>query len=582
VIDEGDSAVLGWSDNIISAGIYKNDVICIIDGDVFNAHELVQVKKNGEESDQELIINLYHKFGFERMLKKLNGDFAIALYDTNENELWMGRDRFGIKPLYYAVSDGELMFASQPRALLNLEQVNSEPDPRYVSVYAASHYRTFDNLPEKSPYKYISQLPAGSWLRFSNSTLRTGKYWDIENLPDYENSEEELAEQYKELLLDAVSIRLKRAEDYAFTLSGGMDSSSILCCANYLTDKKQIAFSSVYADKTYDERDDIQDVVKDKVQNWFPIEIDDEPDLLSMVENLVSVHDEPVATATWLSHALVCETVADNGYTSLFGGLGGDELNAGEYEYFPLYFADLKNDKKDALLDREISFWEKYHDHPIYKKNPLVAKQVMEQVTDSKTPGICKPNIQRISMYADLINADAFDLNKYTPIMDHPFDSYLKNRTWQDMRRETLPCCLRAEDRQSFSYGLKHFDPFLDYRLVEFMYRIPGTLKIRDGVTKTLLRTAMKGILPEVTRNRIAKTGWNAPVHRWFTGKGADMLRDIVNSRACVERGIYNIEKVNALINSHEAVVNSNKPVENHMMILWQILNLEIWLQNIK
>jgi asparagine synthase (glutamine-hydrolysing) len=163
--------------------------------------------------------------------------------------------------------------------------------------------------------------------------------------------------------------------------------------------------------------------------------------------------------------------------------------------------------------------------------------------------------------------------------MDHPFGSYLKNRTWQDLFRETAPCCLRAEDRQCAAFGLEHFDPFLDERLLKLMFRVPGTLKIRDGVTKILLRRAMPGILPEETRTRVKKTGWNAPAHVWFTGRNAVALRDLVASRAFRERGIYNPLEVDRLVREHEEIVASGEARENHMMFLWQLINLESWLQ---
>jgi asparagine synthase (glutamine-hydrolysing) len=162
--------------------------------------------------------------------------------------------------------------------------------------------------------------------------------------------------------------------------------------------------------------------------------------------------------------------------------------------------------------------------------------------------------------------------------MDHPFTSALKNRTYQDLFRETAPCCLRAEDRQCTAFGIDHADPFLDYRLVEFMFRVPGTMKIRDGVTKRLLREAMRGVLPEETRTRIAKTGWNAPAHRWFTGRGLEQLRDMVASRRFRERGVYRPQEVDRIVDEHVAIVSSGEPRENHMMFLWQLVNLETWL----
>ena len=185
---------------------------------------------------------------------------------------------------------------------------------------------------------------------------------------------------------------------------------------------------------------------------------------------------------------------------------------------------------------------------------------------------------ERLQRYWPALSRDWYDLSGYEPVLDHPFASALKNRTYQDVFRETAPCCLRAEDRHATHFGLERLDPFFDHRLVEFMFRIPGHYKIRDGITKRLLRKAMAGILPEQTRQRVKKTGWNAPAHLWFTGRGLDHVRDMVRSRAFRERGVYNVAEVERLIEAHAACVADAQPRENHMMFLWQLVNLETWM----
>jgi len=194
-------------------------------------------------------------------------------------------------------------------------------------------------------------------------------------------------------------------------------------------------------------------------------------------------------------------------------------------------------------------------------------------------PGRCRPDRARLDRYAAAVNRDFWDLRDFTPTMDSPFRSYLKNRTYQDIFYETAPCCLRAEDRQTAAFGLDHFDPFFDYRLIEFMFRIPGHMKIRDGVTKVLLRSAMKGLLPEETRTRIKKTGWNAPAHVWFTGHILDSLRELISAQGFKAREIYDVREVRRIIDEHERIVATGASRDNHMMFLWQLVNLESWLR---
>lgn len=573
----------GWNTDQHATRTYGNSTLqVVLDGQVLNAREL----RNGlalPEGDAALIATLYRQKGFEGMLSQLVGDFAIAVYDASASTLWLGRDRFGVKPLYFAaLPSGVLAFASQPGALLALEGVSAEPNRAFVARFAGMHYRTFDNAPAESPYRMVSQLPAAHFVANVNGEMgATRAYWAIRQQEDWTQSEDVLAEQYRDLLFTAVRRRVDAAANPAFTLSGGLDSSSVVCSAAVVSGRKPAAFSSVYIDATFDERDEIADVVHDKVSSWTPVEIPNQIELFDIVSDMVRVHDEPVATATWLSHFLLAKQVAGRGHDALFGGLGGDELNAGEYEYFPMYFADLRAAGRTAELDEEIQAWAGHHDHPIFRKNQQTATEMMDRMTDPKVPGRCLPDMRRMLRYADTVRSEYFDLYTFVPVMDTLFDSYLKNRTYQDMFRETLPCCLRAEDRQCSAAGMEHFDPFLDHTVVEFMYRVPGGLKIRHGVTKQLLRRAMTGILPEATRTRIKKTGWNAPAHRWFDGPALEALRDMVGSDAFRRHGVYDPKRVMALIDDHVRIVATGANQENHMMFLWQMLNLELWLNHL-
>jgi asparagine synthase (glutamine-hydrolysing) len=256
--------------------------------------------------------------------------------------------------------------------------------------------------------------------------------------------------------------------------------------------------------------------------------------------------------------------------------LGGDELNAGEYEYFVFNFADLRQRGLHDDLAHEIDCWAKHHDHPIYRKNAEAAGSHLARLAGPRA-GEVLIDRERLTHYYPAVERAFYPLDRFSPVLDHPFRNWLKNRTYQDIFRETAPCCLRAEDRNCEAAGLAHADPFFDHRLIEFMFRVPGAMKIRDGVTKRLLREAMRGILPEETRARIKKTGWNAPAHLWFSGRTLDQLQDLVRSRAFRERGIYNVEEVTRIVSEHRAIVASGALRENHMMFLWQLLNVEMW-----
>lgn len=570
---EAEGAALGWCGWSAPNVATVEGIVGVVDGCVYNRAEL-----GGRGSDAELFVSLYRERGFAEALRGLNGDFAVAIYDSRSGTLWLGRDRFGVKPLYYATAAGRLAFASRPRALFAVPGVSREVRRRFVAQFAASHYRTCDDEPSASPYEDIAQLPAAHLLRLTDGQVTVTRYWTVENLPEFAGPERELAECYRTLLVDAVGRRARAVSRPAFTLSGGMDSSSVLAAAVHGAGAKQDAFSAVYEDGTYDESREIRSMLDATVERWHAVKVGT-PDVFDLVERMVDCHDEPVATATWLSHYLLCEEASALGVGGLFGGLGGDELNAGEYEYFIYFFADLRASGQEALLRREAEKWIEYHDHPIFRKSLGVMEDSLARLVDWTRPGRCRPDLRRLRRYLAALNRDYFDLADFEPVMDHPFSSYLKNRTYQDLFRETAPCCLRALDRQGMAFELDNRLPFFDHRVVEFMFRVPGTLKIRDGVTKHLLREATRGLLPEETRTRIKKTGWNAPAHVWFSGAGRERLLDLVNSRAFRGRGIYDVAEVCRLIDEHERLVSSQGTSDNHMMFLWQLVNLELWLR---
>lgn len=552
-----------------------SNCIAAVDGVFFNAEEL-----NGDAgSPAAQLVSEFRQRGFAEALKRVNGDFAAAVYDGQSRRLWLGRDRIGVKPMYYAEAGGAFGFSSRPNPLRALPGVPKGANRRYLAVFAGSHYRYIDNEPEKSPFEGVLQLPAGTCLLWDGARSRLHRYWELSEQDDWSDDEGTLAERYRALLLDSVGRRLRAAKRPIFTLSGGMDSSSVLACAVELGGRRQDAVSSVYSDKTYDESDDIRGFVAEKVDQWRAVPIEGF-DLFETVAQMVRAHDEPVATATWLSHYLLTHKVAEEGYDIVFGGLGGDELNAGEYEYFVFNFADLRARELDATLTHEIECWARHHDHPIYRKNADAAAGHLARLAGPRL-GQVLIDRERLERHFGAVHPSFYALEHFAPVLDHPYQSWLKNRTYQDIFRETAPCCLRAEDRNCEAAGLSHADPFFDYRLVEFMFRVPGHMKIRDGVTKRLLREAMRGILPEETRTRVKKTGWNAPAHVWFSGKTLEQLQDMVASRAFRERGLYDIKRVQELIAEHRSIIETGAVKENHMMFLWQLLNAEMWLRHV-
>ncbi len=535
----------------------------------------------GCSNNVDFFASCYRKYGFNKAIGQLHGDFSIVLYEKHQQKIFLIRDKVGISPLYYSHNkDNKFIgFSTNPILLGVVPFIGFQPNETYVDLFATCHYRTIDNDRHKSPLEHVAQVPAAHYVEYhiKSNTTSLHCYWQVQEKDFSHHSEEELIEEYRHLFQQAVTQRLKKSHNQAFTLSGGMDSSSVLAMSSFIEGKPQYAFSSVYDDKTYDESEDIQSMLFGPVEKWNPVKIES-INLFKDISNLVKMHGEPVATSTWLAHHDIARAVHEQGFDCLFGGLGGDEVNAGEYEYFFFWFADLHAAGKESTLAHEIGKWQEYHDHPIFIKNKKIALEKMHAMCDFSTLGRCLPDKERIRKYASTLQNNRLDIYQYTPQMPCFSSSYLNNRTWQDIFYETAPCCIRAEKRQTSYFGLETFLPFYDDRILDFMLNVESGYKIKNGVTKYLLREMMRGILPEETRLRVKKSGWNTPSHLWFCNESLDDLQDMIESVGFSNRDIYKKTEVKRLLKEHIDIVTNNKIQENHMMFFWQLVNVNLWL----
>lgn len=569
------------SDQLVALGPLR----MVFDGLVYNPEDFSEPDATLVlAGDIGRILSAIARTGLEDVLARLNGDFALALVDDRDGTIRLARDRFGIRSLYHTRVGDTVAFASRPRSLLAMPGVSREVDPTFLLAASMTHYRFVDTDPVRAPFRDIAQVPAGHIVTFKHGNkgqVRRERYADLKAGPLPSGSPDDQARDYLALLEDSVSRRLRKASNPAFTLSGGLDSSTIATLAGRINGAPPSAISSVHHDETYDERKEIMDVVNAGLVDWQPVQIDD-PDLFPLISEMSAFHDQPVPTVTWMSHYLLGTRIAELGYESVFGGLGGDEQHAGEYDYFFYFFADLKAAGGTDLLEQEIKAWVRNHNHPVFRKSAAVADRIMAIVTDPDHPGLCRGNTDLLYRYRGLLNPDLGDLSALAPRFEASSPSYLASHMRNELLFNTMPCCLRAADRNATALGLREFHPFLDWRLFEFMLALPSDRKIQNGLTKCFAREAYKGLLPEATRTRIKKTGWNAPAHQWFAGPGREPVMDMVSSRQFTERGIYDVPAVQALLKEHQDIVDQPRGRDDHMMVLWQIVTLELWLRSVE
>ena len=549
----------------------------VIDSSIFYAGDFPSPHK--KLPDAQRVLLSISKIGIVRTLEKINGRFCLAVFDAKTNILCLARDRFGLSTLFYTCFDGLIAFSSRAKGLLALPGVSNELDNSFLKAAAATNYRFLDTNNTVSPFRNIKQVPPGAIIRFDDKKVQTERFASL-TVDGIKRSNKPTREEYIHLFNKAVSKRLRVAKKPIFSLSGGLDSSSVVSMAHQITREKQSAISTVHPNKLYDEKKEILDIIKAGKVNWNSITITN-PNIFDKLTEIYSFHDYPLPTVTWLNHLLLVEEAAKLGYTDLFTGLGGDELHAGEYDYFFYFFADLKKMGKTDLLEKEIEAWVKNHDHPIFRKSKNIALERMSELTDPLVPGRCLPDKKLLKRYNNLLSPDFQALNELLPNYYPTSDSYLISHSQNELMFNTMPCCLRSGRENCNLFGMQEFHPFLDNELFEYMMSVPPEQKIRNGLTKAFARQSYKGLIPEDTRRRITKTGWNAPAHEWFSKNHRDDLRDLVGSRQFAERGIYEIDSVNQMINEHETIVSEKRDKPNHMMAIWQLVSLEIWLRNL-
>jgi len=554
----------------------RNGLALILDGDIYNRRELAaEFSLPSGQPDSALALALYESQGLEG-LGKINGDLVLALYHGLRRELLLFRDRFGIKPLFYALVGGQVAFASKIKALWAIPGLKPEPDPTALFDYLATHYRYIHRGPARTFYRGVKQVPPAHYVIITPEGEKVRPYWRLEldqeagRLP-----EPEAGARLVELLRDSTARRLDSGRKTGFSVSSGMDSSSVCSLAADLLGRPLDLYSVGYEFGEYDESEGIAPLAERHGANWRNIVLTDPP-LIETVDRLVRIAEGPVCTVTWLSHFFLVRAAAEDGRKIIFSGLGGDECLAGEYEHFLFFFADLKRAGLEDRLAAEVEGWIKLHDHLVYGKSWAVVEDAFRRLVDLDQPGRVRLDQERYRRYWPYFDPDFIRAGHRPPEMVNPFSSYLTNRCFQDLFFETTPPCLAADHGNTAHFGLTTRFPFLDHRVVEFCYSLPGTIKYDRGVTKALMRRAMKGLLPEANRHNLVKTGFNAPADAWFRGAAQEDLRDLIRSRSFQERGWFRPGAAEELFLAHQWGQG------NHMMILWQIINAELWLRSLK
>ncbi|MBK7705535.1 MAG: asparagine synthase (glutamine-hydrolyzing) [Acidobacteria bacterium] len=564
--------------------VYNEDrsVVVVMNGELYNFREVrADLEKRGHEfethTDTEILPHLYEEYG-EAMLDEINGMFAFALWDKRREKLLIARDRFGEKPLYYGVFDDKLIFGSELKVLLANPSVKTE-----LNTDALRQFLSFDYVPAPaSIYKNIYKLPAAHFLTVENGEIKTRRYWNLTWKKDDPKSAtfESKTAELRDLLADAVRMRLVSDVPLGILLSGGVDSSTVAAFATRFSTEKVKTFSIGFDEDSFDESKFARQVAKhlDTEHYEDKLSVEKAADLISEIGSWL---DEPMSDGSLIPTFLLSRFVRKH-VTVALGGDGGDEIFAG----YPMYFAHkvaniygrvppiLRSGLIEPLVNRlpvsnkNISF--------DYKAKRFVAASKFDLVARHHSYfGSFSISEQRRVLSKEILASTESDIYKGAKELLEICDATneIEKMQFLDINYYMAEDILTKVDRASMAVSLEVRAPFLDPRVAQFAASIPLSYKLKGSKGKYILKKAVEPLLPKGILER-PKKGFGIPVADWLKGKLNPLMRDLLAPSRLKDQGLFDPDNVEKLIREHETGVASN-----HKQ-LWTLLVFQLWFDN--
>ncbi|HEX2544592.1 MAG TPA: asparagine synthase (glutamine-hydrolyzing) [Ramlibacter sp.] len=550
----------------------------IYNGEVYNYLELRQelgAENFRTTSDTEVILRAFIRWGAD-CVTRLRGMFAFAIWDAQEHRLFIARDRFGIKPLYWTLTKNGLYFASEMKALqpfLDNPQVNKA---------ALSDYFSFQFcLGEKTLLEGVWQLPAAHHATMCvGEAPRAQRYWEVHYDIDYGHSERWFEQRLQELLEDSIRMHMRADVEVGSYVSGGVDSSLIAALARQTRPGERFqGFNGRFEGPEFDESMYARALGEAEKMQMHVADIDE----LDFVENIRKViwHlDQPTAGPGSFPQFMVSKKVREH-VKVVLGGQGGDEIFGGYARYLVAYFEQCIKGAIEGTLHNG-NYVVTYESiipnlETLRQYKPMIKEFWAEGVFGDRDSRYFRL-INRANTFGDALAPGAIDRDTTFAEFQKIFwgenvgkESYFDSMTHFDFKT-LLPALLQVEDRMAMAHGVESRVPFLDHPLVEFAASIPADVKFQNGELKRLLKHVYAPKLPDAIRNRKDKMGFPVPLTNWLREKGpaSEFVRDVFSSRAAKERSYLSrpvdVDKVLA----GQSVYSRN---------LWALLSLELWHQ---
>jgi len=561
-------------------------------GEVYNykeiRKELIERGYNFKSnSDTEVLIKAYEEWGID-CVHKFIGMFALAIWDRREHKLYLLRDRVGVKPLYYYHKDGLFLFGSELKSLMKHPEFSKDVNYSVLSLYLRYGYipapfTIFDNT-----YK----LRPGYYLSVSNNDLREIKYWDIVDFyleEPINASEDDIAEELEDLLIDSFKYRLVSDVPVGVFLSGGIDSTTLTALLQKNISTQLKTFSIGFYEDSLDEAKWAKKIANylhtDHTEYYLSVK-----EALSIIQKLPEIYDEPFGDSSGIPTYLVSR-LARQDVTVTLSADGGDELFCGYNRYKSViylnrWFLRLPRYIRNSLIKALSSFSSSTVDSLYSTFKPCIP-----EIKDYKDKFEKWRNMLRESSNGNPLDMYKFNINRWTPddltrLLGHQYNSKfityfeetffrLKNNDLVtqvmavDFKTWLVDDILTKVDRATMSVGLEAREPFLDHRLVQYVARIPIDLKYKNGMSKYILRKILYKYVPRELLER-PKQGFVVPLDGWLKGELSYLVMDYLNEDRLKKEGVFNPGVVSSCVKDFlNGSINVHK--------IWFLLMFEMW-----
>lgn len=546
-----------------------------MDGTLFNREELAAWLGDGEgrpsgEGDAALFLAAYRKAGAD-CLRRVDGTYAVAIWNEADGTLFCARDPIGVRPFFYAFHDGSFLFGSEMQQLLRVPGFRRKPNERMIGDFLASEV----DLRQDTFFENVHRLPPGSFAVVRDGGIRVTSWWDIDPARRAGlKGDDACGERFRELFVRAVRKNLQAGIPVGCNLSGGLDSSSIVCVADRLRASDGVAaplptFSLTFEDEACDESPHIRavgEVARIEHHEYCA----DGDDVFAHIAAVQDRQGEPFRSIGVVLFWRLKELAGRSGVKVLLNGMGADEILGSINLY---YIADMLKRGRWGTLRRTLNL--------LAARDPyelgLTPVQYLRRfgIRPLIPPKLAAWRMRRKGMpYPDWIDpsfAARIDLgNRITARRRRVFGELFQQCAYDAVRHEYTPLLLHFEDANNAGFGIESRFPFLDRDLVEFLFSLPTDQKMRDAVTKIVLRNGMRGVLPEAVRGRTDKGFINKRIDHWLRSRYAGQVEETLRGSALANLGAFRIPEILKKFEEY-------KGDPNLRITIWKAYILGVW-----